>query len=302
MTTHDNSDQPAPPEPGRQAGAPDPMSPPASRREEPAAQEGWGSFLRQLLILVLVVVGIRTFIVEPFTIPSASMVPTLQIGDFIAVTKYSYGYSRYSFPFSLPLFSGRIFGRQPERGDVVVFRYTQNPDVDYIKRTIGLPGDHIRLEHGRLFINDREVPREKVGPYALTDETGRLLSGTVYREILPRPPGVWPHLIMQMTDEGPANNTQEYIVPPGCLFMMGDDRDDSADSRFQGGRESGSCAAPAGNDFLRGSNQDLGFVPEENLVGRARRVIFSINLTHPGWQFWYWPAEIRWNRTFMFIQ
>lgn len=279
----------------------DPALEPKRRPEQ--KEESWTELFGQLAILLLVILGVRTFLFEPFVIPSASMVPTLQIGDFIGVTKYSYGYSRYSFPLSSPLFSGRIFGKMPERGDVVVFRYTQNTSLDYVKRAIGLPGDHVRVERGRLFINDREVPEEKLGPYAFQDENGNLLRGMRYREILPRGTGVWPHQILSLTDGGEANNTQEYIVPAGCLFMMGDDRDDSSDSRFQGGRETGKCAVPPGNDFLKSAGRsDLGFVPVENLVGRARVVLFSIDLKHPGWAFWYWPFEIRWNRTFMGIQ
>ncbi|UMM64594.1 signal peptidase I [Aristophania vespae] len=263
-------------------------------------EESLGDFIRQCLIIIVGVFFIRSLLIEPFNIPSGSMIPTLQIGDFVAVSKYSYGYSRYSFPFSLPLFEGRIFGSMPHRGDVAVFRYTQDTSIDYIKRVIGLPGDHIRLEDGKLYINDREVPRDNLGHYAVNDENDRLLSGTRYLENLPREDGkkIVKHEILKMREDDEANNTKEYVVPAGCLFMMGDDRDDSADSRFQGGRETGKCAAPAGNDFLKATDKDLGFVPTENLIGRAQRVMFSIDLKHPSWAFWYWPTEIRWGRTF----
>ncbi|QHI95332.1 signal peptidase I [Aristophania vespae] len=263
-------------------------------------EESLGDFIRQCLIIIVGVFFIRSLLIEPFNIPSGSMIPTLQIGDFVAVSKYSYGYSRYSFPFSLPLFEGRIFGSTPHRGDVAVFRYTQDTSIDYIKRVIGLPGDHIRLEDGKLYINDREVPRDNLGHYAVNDENDRLLSGTRYLENLPREDGkkIVKHEILKMREDDEANNTKEYVVPAGCLFMMGDDRDDSADSRFQGGRETGKCAAPAGNDFLKATDKDLGFVPTENLIGRAQRVMFSIDLKHPSWAFWYWPTEIRWGRTF----
>lgn len=263
-------------------------------------EETFGSFIRQCLIIIIGVFLIRSLLIEPFNIPSGSMIPTLQIGDFVAVSKYSYGYSHYSFPFSLPLFEGRILGRQPHRGDVAVFRYTQDTSIDYIKRVIGLPGDRIRMEEGKLFINDHEVARDSLGHYEVKDERNHLLSGIRYRENLPASDGrsFVKHEILKMREDDDANNTPEYVVPEGCLFMMGDDRDDSSDSRFQGGRETGKCAAPAGNDFLKASEHDLGFVPMENLVGRAQRVMFSIDLRHPAWAFWYWPGEIRWGRTF----
>lgn len=265
---------------------------------EPDQQENWGDIVRQIVILVVVIFGVRSFFIEPFNIPSGSMIPTLQIGDFVLVTKPSYGYSRYSFPFSFPLFSGRVFGSLPHRGDVAVFRYTQDTSIDYIKRIVGLPGDHIRVTAGKLILNGQELPRQSMGPYSFRDEMGTHFSGERYRETLTRENGKGSvtHDVLKLTDEGPANNTTEYVVPQGCLFAMGDDRDDSSDSRFQGGRETGKCAAPAGNDFLRASDRDLGFVPVENLVGHAQFVLFSIDLKHPSWQFWYWPAEIRWGR------
>ncbi|MDF7674402.1 signal peptidase I [Acetobacteraceae bacterium ESL0709] len=263
-------------------------------------EENLVSFIYQCVVIIVGVFLIRSLLIEPFNIPSGSMIPTLQIGDFVAVSKYSYGYSRYSFPFSLPLFEGRVMGSQPHRGDVVVFRYTQDTSIDYIKRVIGLPGDHIRMEDGNLFINDHEVTRDSLGHYEVKDERGRLLSGIRYREHLPASSGdsLVTHEILKMREDDDANNTQEYVVPSGCLFMMGDDRDDSSDSRFQGGRETGKCAAPAGNDFLKASDHDLGFVPMENLVGKAQRVMFSMDLKHPAWAFWYWPVEVRWGRTF----
>lgn len=261
-------------------------------------KESLGDTVRQILILVVVLLGVRSFIVEPFNIPSGSMIPTLQIGDFVAVTKASYGYSRYSFPLSPPLFSGRLFGSMPHRGDVAVFRYTQDTSVDYIKRIVGLPGDRVRVTEGRLFLNGQEVPRRALGAYATHDEFGRELAGERYQEMLPssQGKGAVAHDILKMRDNDEANNTTEYTVPQGCLFAMGDDRDDSSDSRFQGGRDTGACAAPAGGDFPTLSNRDLGFVPADNLVGRAQLVIFSIDLRHPTWQFWYWPVEIRWGR------
>lgn len=261
-------------------------------------QESWLDILRQIVILVVVIVGVRSLLIEPFNIPSGSMIPTLQIGDFVAVSKSSYGYSQYSFPLGITHFSGRIWGSLPHRGDVTVFRYTQDTSIDYIKRIVGLPNDRIRMTEGRLFLNGQEVGRRSLGHYEVQDELGRELSGERYREFLPREhnQGIVAHDILKMRDDDAANNTAEYVVPEGCLFVMGDDRDDSSDSRFHGGRDEGKCAAPAGNDFLKSSDRDLGFVPTENLVGRATYVLFSVDLKHPAWQFWYWPVEIRWGR------
>ncbi|QDH14446.1 signal peptidase I [Formicincola oecophyllae] len=258
----------------------------------------WKLFLVQMAVILAAVMVVRTFVVQPYVIPSASMIPTLQIGDYIATTKYSYGWSRYSMPFNLPAFKGRLDGSLPQRGDVVVFRYTQDPTVDYIKRAIGLPGDHVQMRAGRLFINGHAVATTAVGPYSVHDDQGRLLSGTVYTEDLPRGRGTLQHPVLKLTDGGAANNTADYVVPQGCVFFMGDDRDDSADSRFQGGRESGACPAPPGNDYLKSTGHDLGFVPMQNLVGRARLVLFSVDMHHPAWEFWYWPSEIRWGRFF----
>lgn len=267
----------------------------AEQTEQPESL--WAS-ARQILLWVILVVAVRSLLVEPFNIPSASMIPTLQVGDFVAVSKMSYGYSRYSFPFSPSFIPGRFFAAMPHRGDVAVFRFTKDTSVDYIKRIVGLPGDRIRMEQGRLFINGREVPRNDQGPYSVVDERGYVLSGTRYREMLPREDGkTVAHDILKMRDDDLANNTPEYTVPEGCLFAMGDDRDDSSDSRFQGGHESGACAVPAGNDYLTDSGgHDLGFVPVNNLVGRAKIILFSVDMRHPAWQFWYWPTEIRWGR------
>lgn len=273
---------------------------PDNQRQE--QEETFLDFLRQLIVLFIIVFFVRSFLFEPFKIPSGSMIPTLQIGDYVGVTKFSYGYSKYALPYSLPLWSGRILERTPQRGDVAVFRYTQDTSIDYIKRIVGLPGDHIRMIGGKLFINGHELARQSLGHYEVRDETGRLLSGERYREMLSRDEKYTvTHEILKLEEDNAPNNTIDYIVPEGCFFAMGDDRDDSSDSRFQGGRETGKCAAPAGNDYLKSSAKDLGFVPMENLVGKAHIVLFSIDWRHPVWQFWYWPSEVRWNRVMHWI-
>ncbi|HET6184020.1 MAG TPA: signal peptidase I [Acetobacteraceae bacterium] len=220
----------------------------------------------------LIAVVIRTFLFEPFNIPSGSMIPTLLVGDYLFVEKYAYGYSHYSFPFSPDFFSGRIFGSLPKRGDVVVFKYPRDTSEDYIKRVIGLPGDTVQMRGGELYLNGDLVPRQADGEYIVDDE-GIHMAMRRYIEDLPRRNGqVVRHEILKATDLGEANNTPVYTVPQGELFVMGDNRDNSADSRF------------------------WGFVPMENLVGRAEIIFFSINARYPWWEIWMWPVEIRWSR------
>jgi signal peptidase I len=226
----------------------------------------------------LIAVFIRTFLFEPFNIPSGSMIPTLLVGDYLFVEKYSYGYSRYSFPFSPDLFPGRIFGSVPRRGDVMVFRYPPDPSIDYIKRVIGLPGDTVQVQKGQLYVNGNEVPRAPHGTF-VDDESGIGMMLREYKETLPPSGHGNPvvHEILKATDEGEANNTGVYKVPPGELFVMGDNRDNSADSRF------------------------WGYVPMQNLVGKAELIFFSIDARYPWWEVWEWPFEIRWNRIGMVI-
>jgi len=231
----------------------------------------WVENIKTILYAGLIAVAVRTVAFEPFNIPSGSMIPTLLVGDYLFVSKYSYGYSRYSLPFSPPLFHGRIFGSLPQRGDVVVFKYPRDTSVDYIKRIVGLPGDRIQVKEGQLYINGELCPRQPEGTY-VADDNGVKMMSRLYVETLPN--GVR-HRILKERDDGWVNNTQEYVVPPGNVFAMGDNRDNSADSRFLDG---------------------VGFVPMENLVGRAEILFFSIGAEYPWWEFWEWPFEIRWSR------
>ncbi len=238
----------------------------------------WIENIKTIIYAGLIALVVRTVAYEPFNIPSGSMIPTLQIGDYLFVAKYSYGYSHFSLPFAPDIFSGRIFGSVPARGDVAVFRYPRDTSVDYIKRVIGLPGDTVQVRDGQLYINDKLVPRKRLGDY-VTDDEGIHMVQREYLESLP-PSGSNPgvsHDILKATDEGMANNTPVFKVPPGHLFVMGDNRDNSADSRF------------------------WGFVPMENLIGKAEIIFFSYNYKAPLWEFWEWPFEIRWNRLFMTV-
>ena len=189
------------------------------------------------------------------------------------MSKYSYGYSRYSIPFAPDLFNGRIFGRLPDRGDVAVFKFPRDNQTDYIKRIVGLPGDRIQMRAGQLYINGALVPRRAVGEYA-DDEQGLRTVAQLYVETLPNGRQ---HDILKMYERGGLNDTPEFKVPDGHVFAMGDNRDNSADSRIMDG-------------------SGVGFVPVENLVGRAEFIFFSIDAWAPWWEFWDWPFEIRWNR------
>jgi signal peptidase I len=241
---------------------------------------GWVETVKTLVYALLIALVIRSIAFEPFNIPSGSMIPTLLVGDFVFVSKYSYGYSRYSFPFSPNLFHGRIFGSLPHRGDVIVFRETRDTSVDYVKRLIGLPGDKVQVKAGQLYLNGTLVPRDPLGDYEASDENGTRVLTKEYLESLPDGPK---HDILKYSDEEhfdpasevDANNTPEYVVPPGHLFFMGDNRDNSSDSRFM---------------------NDLGFVPMENVVGRAQFIFFSFDAAAPWWQIWMWPLEVRWSR------
>jgi signal peptidase I len=230
--------------------------------------------VKTVVYAVLIALVVRTVAYEPFNIPSGSMVPTLLVGDYLFVSKFSYGYSRFSLPFGLPLFSGRIFFHSPERGDVVVFKLPTDNSTDYIKRVIGLPGDHIQMKAGNLFINDQLVPRKRIQDYLYQEGSGTVIPLAQYIETLPN--GVQ-HRIIKMGDNGPLDNTQVYTVPPGDYFMMGDNRDNSQDSRVLSA---------------------VGYVPMENLIGRAEFIFFSTDGSARLWEIWKWPFAIRYSRLF----
>ena len=229
--------------------------------------------VKTIVYAALIAIGIRTIAFEPFNIPSGSMIPTLLVGDYLFVSKYSYGYSRFSLPFAPDLFPGRIFGRLPARGDVVVFKFPHDTSIDYIKRIVGLPGDHIQVRAGQLYVNGELAPRSLIGDYVEQDE-GRSTIAKEYEETLP---GGRKHPILKEQDVGYMNNTPDFVVPEGHVFAMGDNRDNSSDSRVM-------------------DQSGVGFVPLANLVGRAEFIFFSIDARAPLWEIWEWPFEIRWSR------
>jgi signal peptidase I len=240
---------------------------------------GWfGETGRTILYAVLIAVAVRSFAYEPFNIPSGSMIPTLLIGDYLFVSKGSYGYSRYSFPFSLPAFGGRIWFESPERGDVVVFKLPSDNSTDYIKRIIGLPGDRIAVREGVLRINGVPVQRERIEDYVDLRFDGEAFRYTQYNETLPN--GV-KHRILERSDSEPLDNTEEFVVPPQHYFAMGDNRDNSQDSRVM---------------------SRVGFIPEANLVGRAEFMFFSTDGSAKVWEFWKWLSATRVSRLFSAVR
>ncbi|MCF8468472.1 MAG: signal peptidase I [Sneathiella sp.] len=244
------------------------------KEEAVKAKGGVGETIRTIIYAVLIAVVIRTFAYEPFKIPSESMLPTLMIGDYLFVSKYSYGYSRHSFPFSLAPFSGRIFGELPERGDVAVFKKPIGEPVDYIKRIMGLPGDKLQMINGVLYINGKAVKRERVEDYVDRDRYGNTRRIAQYRETLD---SGRTYLTLDETVQGIMDNTDVYTVPEGHVFAMGDNRDNSTDSRFL---------------------THVGYVPVENLVGRAEVLFMSLDGSAAWYEIWKYPMAIRWNRIF----
>ncbi|WP_246652092.1 signal peptidase I [Rhizobium laguerreae] len=186
---------------------------------------------------------LRSLVLEPFTIPASSMLPTLRSGDYTFAQKYVYGYSRYSFPYGLGP-DHRIFGHGPERGDVVVFRTPMDPRVDYMKRVVGLPGDRIQMKSGILYLNGTAVEREPAGDFTYQAETAH-----AFKETLPSGRS---YSIIESMDDGRGDNTREFIVPDGHYFVLGDNRDNSRDSRF-----------------------DIGFVPDDNIYAKSAIVLFN---------------------------
>jgi signal peptidase I len=244
----------------------------AKRREG-----GFAETVRVVFHALIIALVIRTFLFQPFNIPSGSMIPTLLVGDYLFVSKYSYGYTHYSLPFSPPLFPGRIFGGEIQRGDVVVFRLPKDDSIDYIKRVIGLPGDRVQMIDGVLNINGQPVKHERIDDY-VTDEDGVVQRVKRYRETLPN--GV-AYTTLDLTDNGFYDNTPVYTVPAGDYFMMGDNRDNSTDSRVLA---------------------QVGYVPYENVIGKAQIIFFSIGNGAHAWEVWRWPWTVRWDRLFKLVR
>ncbi len=236
-------------------------------------KQEYKSFFSTLAFALVCAGLIRSFIFEPFHIPSGSMKPNLLVGDYIIVSKYTYGYSRYSFPFGFNIFEGRKFASEnnmPKRGDIAVFRLPKDPSINYIKRVVGLPGDTIQMRDGVLYINEHKS--EKIADGFFSDDQEELPSDIEkFKEKI----GDKTIETLDINKDAPQDNTGLYVVPPKHYFMMGDNRDNSQDSRFL---------------------SELGFVPEENLIGKAQFIFFSTK--KPAWQIWNLPTAIRVERLF----
>jgi signal peptidase I len=260
----------------------EPMSLESGNLETAAKHSGRGSFWTIGLVALMgaLLLAGRVVLFQPFNIPSGSLIPTLLVGDYVFVAKYAYGYSHFSLPAFLDVapdaMRGRLFGAQPKRGDVVVFKLPRDGKTDYIKRVIGLPGDRVQLLHGRLYINGTIVERAPLPPFSAIGHFGRPIDVARYEETLP---GGVKHEIIEMDgDEGYWDNTNVYEVPTGNYFMLGDNRDNSTDSRVSSEQEG------------------VGFVPFDNLIGRAEMVFFSLDDGEAAHDKSEWPWTFRWDR------
>ncbi len=247
---------------------------------KPTSQGGWWETVKVIIQALILALIVRVFFYQPFNIPSGSMKGTLLVGDYLFVSKLSYGYSRYSFPWGMIPFSGRIFEGTPKRGDIAVFKLPRDNSTDYIKRVVGLPGDTVQMRDGVLYLNGQAVPKRRIADFETRSTTGLRRRLAQYEETLPN--GV-KYKVLDAEQNGPADNTRVFRVPPGHYFMMGDNRDNSADSR-----------------------ESVGLVPHQNLVGRADVIFFSAD-SGPGGSFsaflpWTWPTGIRWSRFFNLVR
>ncbi len=230
--------------------------------------------LKTILIALIIAVLLRSLFYQPFYIPSSSMEPTLLVGDRLFVSKFSYGYSKHSFPFSPPILKKRIFEKNPKRGDLVVFKTPADNRTDYIKRLIGLPGDTIQFSNGEILINSKKIKREKINQILNIRCGNTSFQTTAYNETLPN----GKNYIATYNSLGTQMNTDKYQVPPDHFFFLGDNRDCSKDSRFLA---------------------SVGYVHKENLVGKAKTIFFSNDtLVSSFLKFWNWNKSLRLDRTF----
>jgi signal peptidase I len=262
--------------------------------DRPAAAKQDGGLIRFLIMLAILAWAIRSLVVAPFNIPSGSMLPTLYIGDYLLVAKWPYGYSSTSFPFNFPPIDGRLFVHLPHRGDVAVFRQPEGT-ADFVKRVIGLPGDTIEVRDGMLVLNGTPIPRQELPPFAMPISTNspckvvppaspmveRSSNGAfdclypAYRETLPGGPS---YTVLDQVDNPRADDFPATTVPAGHVFLMGDNRDDSLDSRFS---------------LVEGG---IGFVPVENLVGRGLVTFWSTDGSAAWYKPWTWFSALRAGR------
>lgn len=283
----------------------DPRGAPSSalpHQDKTSPRSEWIDLGLYLLKVLLIILAIRSFIVAPFNIPSESMHPRLLVGDYLLVAKWPYGYSRYSLPGDVPLLPERIFPHQPDRGDVVVFKAPPDDHTDYIKRVIGLPGDTVRMQSGVLFLNGEAVPKQRIADLVLPVTPNMIAAAAQagspypcyspqfdeeidgrdfcryprYRETLPSGKS---YEILDLVQGSMGDDTMTFTVPEGSLFLMGDNRDRSADSRFP---------AEVGGA--------IGIVPQDNLIGQALVTIFSTDGSAEWLKPWTWVSAARGER------
>ena len=226
---------------------------------------------KTLLIAGSIAIFFRSIFFEPFNIPSGSMIPSLLVGDYLFVSKYSYGYSKYSFPFGVVPITDRIFEKSPKRGDIIVFRKPGDETIDYIKRLVALPNDTVQVKNGVLYINKKMVERTKSNVGVMKNNFGDEKIFTQYKETFD---GLNFHEIIEASDQDLFDDTIEFKVPDNHFFFMGDNRDNSRDSR----------------------SPEVGFVPKRNLIGKAQIIFFSHNSSASIFEFWKWHKAIRFSR------
>jgi signal peptidase I len=268
------------------------------------AKDEFTEIAKTILYALMIALVLRVLFFQPFTIPSASMEPNLYEGDYIIVSKWNYGYSRHSMPLSPPLFKGRLFNTAPKRGDIVVFKLPREPRVDYIKRVIGLPGDKIQVRNDQLYINGQAVKDVPIGPITVSQAFGEPFTAQKVGETLPNGKTF---ATQDYSPEGGADNTGVYTVPQGCYFMMGDNRDNSVDSRFNPGipaygKVKDQCGWDSSLDVFVSPQLGVGFVPAENLVGKADLILLSWSPGASLWKPWTWFTHLRPSRFFTLLK
>ena len=280
----------------------DSASEPADSAPASGLREMW-ELGKTVVYALLIALVLRVLLFQPFTIPSASMEPNLYEGDYIIVSKFSYGWSRHSIPFSPPLFSGRIGQRGPTRGDIIVFKLPRDGHTDYIKRLVGLPGDKIQVTEGVLHINGVAVPKVAAGTSQEPMPYGPPRPIAQFRETMP---GGKTYMTNDFGPQGGADDTGVYTVPQGCYFMMGDNRDNSVDSRFDPGGLATSAAKTCGWDAALDAHvppdAGVGFVPAENLVGKAELILLSWKPGASLFKPWTWVMDARPSRFFRILK
>ena len=250
---------------------------PAAKAQTPANE--LIEIVKTVVYALLIALVIRVLLFQPFTIPSASMEPALLQGDYIIVSKFAYGYSRHSMPFSPPLFSGRAFDRPAHRGDIVVFKLPRDGHTDYIKRIIGIPGDTIQMKGGVVYLNGQALPRKELAPASELSPFGN----QPVQRFLETLPGGKSYVTYDFGPDGDVDNTGVYVVPPKHYFMMGDNRDNSQDSRYP-------------------EAIGVGYVPEENLVGKADIILLSWDAKGSIFKPWTWFLDARPSRFFNILK